>query len=38
MFFNYKTPDALEIIGDILEDFLEWEAFEADMAAGSPWD
>ena len=37
MFMNPKNPDALEIAADIWQDFLEWEAYEADLAADNPW-
>lgn len=33
----YTCKDALEIMGDAIEEVAAWEAFEADMAEGDPW-
>ena len=37
MFNTYTNPDFCEIVGDLLEDFAEWLAYEADLAESDPW-
>lgn len=37
MFNTYTNPDFCEIVSDLLEDFAEWLAYEADLAENDPW-